>query len=187
MRKLWLDVETTGLDDEKNGLIQIACIMVDEKDKKILDYFEANIKPFKGCIYTDEAEVKHGKSKKDISKFTPEKNVLESFIKWLQKYQKGNQQFQIAGYNSRFDQDFISAWFKRNKENFWLSFNYYDIDVFAMVKELDLSGTYEGRPSKKLQAICDAQGVDLKDAHDALADIIATRKLYKKLKKRYYK
>ena len=66
MRKLWLDVETTGLDATKNGIIQLACI-----DDKTGDTFQMDILPYRGCFYTKEAENIHGKSEKVISKYTP--------------------------------------------------------------------------------------------------------------------
>lgn len=184
MRKLWLDVETTGLDKDKNGIIQLACIDEVTKEK-----FTINIKPFKGCVYTKDAEEIHGKTEKIISKYVPEGKAIHQFIDWLEKLQIVDEQFSIAGYNSRFDMDFITAWFKRNKKNYWKLFNYYDVDVFALVKILDLEGNdpVTGIVCKKLGAICNTMGVKLDNAHDALADITATRKLHKKIMKRYVK
>jgi len=185
MRKLWLDVETTGLDADKNGIIQLACLMEDTKGK-VIDEFEITIKPFEGCIYDKGAEKIHGKSEKVIAKYTDEHEAIHLFIEWLEEQQISRKQFSIAGYNSRFDQDFITAWFGRTKKNYWTFFNYYDIDVFALVKILDLGGYINKKYCKKLEAVCDSFGLKF-DAHDALNDIKATRKLYKKLMKKYIK
>ena len=185
MRKVWLDVETTGLDKDKNGIIQLACIMEDF-DGKAVDEFSINMKPFAGCIYNKDAEKVHGKSEKVISKYTPEDAAIKLFISWLSKHKIGKEQFQISGYNSRFDLDFIDALFKRNTKFFWNFFHYYDVDVFALVKILDLDGTFEGKKSKKLVALCDTFNIEI-EAHDAMSDIKATRKLYKKIMKRYIK
>lgn len=184
MRKLWLDVETTGVDSSENGIIQIACI-----DEVTGAKFHVNIKPFKDCVYTKDAENVHGKSKKTIKQYVPEREALLDLIKWLDVLQNGREQFSIAGYNSRFDQEFVTAWFKRSDVNFWSYFNYYDIDTFALVKILDIKGfdVETGKPSKKLSAICKTMGVKLKDAHNAMADIKATMKLHKKIVKRYLK
>ena len=178
MRKLFLDVETTGLDCKVNGIIQIACI-----DDLTGATFSMDIKPFKGCKYDKGAEKIHGKTKKEIKKFVDEDKAMVLFTEWLSGLQKGRQQFSIAGYNSRFDQDFVTEWFERTKAGFWSYFNYYDIDVFALVKILDIYGSDvdTGRPSKKLTAICNTMKVDLENAHDAMSDIVATKKLYKKL------
>lgn len=184
MRKLWLDVETSGLCSEKNGVIQVACLVENEKGK-VIDQFELKIKPFKGCVYDKGAEEIHGKSEKEISKYTDEHEAIHSFIEWLEEHQVSRKQFSITGYNSRFDQDFITAWFKRTKKNYWTFFNYYDVDVFALVKILDLGGFINKKYSKKLEAVCNSMGVKLNEAHDALADIKATRKLYKKIVKKY--
>ncbi len=178
MKKLWLDVETTGLNSEKNGIIQLACIKEDTKEK-----FSINIKPFKDCVYTKKAEDIHGKSKKVIANYESETVSLDKFTKFLGK----DGQYSIAGYNSRFDQDFIIALFKRHKQySYWDFFNYYDIDVFALVKILNLNGTLDGKKTKKLEAICSEFGIKL-NAHDAIEDIKATRKLYKKIVKKYLK
>lgn len=170
MNKLWLDVETTGLDTNYNGIIQLACIYGK-------DTFEMKIKPFDGCFYDKKAKEIHGKSKKVIQGYIPEKDAILKFVLWLQKHQIGREQFSIAGYNSRFDQDFITAWFKRHDVNFWVYFNYYDVDVFALVKILDL-----GSSNKKLATLCADFDIKL-NAHDAMSDIKATKKLYKKIMK----
>ncbi len=174
MKKLWLDVETTGLDSKNNGIIQLACIKDDTNEK-----FSINIKPFTDCVYDKGAEDIHGKSEKDISKYMCEADAILQFTKFLGK----DGQYSIAGYNSRFDQDFIIALFKRHKQySFWDFFNYYDVDVFALVKILDLNSN----KTKKLEAMCKEFGIKF-TAHDAIEDIKATRKLYKKIVKKYLK
>ena len=84
--------------------------------------------------------------------------------------------------------------FKRTQEryNFWSYFNFYDVDVFALVKILGITGKRfdekkkKNVACKKLKCICDLFGIKFKE-HDALEDIKATRKLYKKLVKKYLK
>ena len=178
MKKLWLDVETTGLSPRRNGVIQLACI-----DEDTGDTFKADIKPFSGCVYDVDAEKIHGKSEAVISEYVHEYLGIVDFIKWLNKHKKVNEQFQIAGYNSRFDMEFIISLFKRNNIKFWSYFNYYDLDTFALVKLLDIKT--DG--SLKLVDVCKTFGVKLKNAHDALSDIKATRKLHNKLCKKYLK
>ena len=41
---LWLDVETTGLDPNRNGLIQLAILM--DIDGELVDKIQINIQPF---------------------------------------------------------------------------------------------------------------------------------------------
>ena len=183
MTKLWLDVETTGLDSEKNGIIQIACI-VEDSSGKVLDTFEIKVKPFKGCIYDKKALEINGKTREDIYKYPTEKQAMSSFVNFLNMYQKNEIQYSLSGYNSQFDQNFIIAIFKRHRQyNFWKYFNYKDIDVFALIKILDLWGSDN---SQKLGSMCDKFGIKL-TPHDALEDIKATRKLYKKIIKRHIK
>jgi len=183
MKKLWLDVETTGVNSEKNGIIQLACIVEGTKNK-----FTIDIKPFKDCIYDAKALKINGKTKKQIVTYNSEALAMRQFIFFLDNSSQDKEQFSISGYNSRFDQDFIIALFKRHKQyNFWSYFNYKDIDVFALIKILDLWGVNdEGKPSQELKAMCKEFGIKIK-AHDAIEDIKATRKLYNKLVKKYLK
>lgn len=190
MNKLWLDCETSGLDAEANGILQLACI-VEANNGKIVDTFEVKIKPFKGCDIKDEALAVNGFTRKQIKKFVPEDKAIGMFTSFLQEHAQG--QFSIAGYNSRFDQDFIIQLFERSTEHkYWDYFNYYDIDVYALVKILGLEGKIydevkkRWKPSKQLGIMCEKFGIKLKP-HDAIEDIKATRKLYKKLSKKYLK
>lgn len=184
---LWLDVETTGLDCKVNGVIQIAFLL--EVNGKVVDKFHSNIKPFDDCVYTEKAEEIHGKSKKEISKYPEESDVMINLIRFLDKnkYLYRYPKLTIAGYNSRFDMDFLIQLFERSSSKYYYFFNYYDKDVYALVKILDISGILNGKVSKKLEPICEVMGVKLEKAHDAMADIVATRKLYKKITKKYLK
>jgi len=183
--KAWIDLETTGLEASVNGIVQLAIIIGK-------DSFEAKIKPFKGCVFEEGATEVNGISKKDTNKFEDENKVARQLELFLMKHQVSREQFEFSGYNSRFDMDFFTAFCKRTKINYWSFFNYYDVDVFALVKILGLEGErfcekkQKLVPSKKLADICKLFGIKLK-AHDALEDIKATQKLYKKLVKRYLK
>lgn len=193
MRKiLWFDTETTGLDSVKNGIIQIA-MLVENKKGKVIDELNLRMKPFKGCVYDETALETNGKTDADIAQYIPEKDAFKTLVEFLDKHINKfdkNDKFTPAGYNIPFDIAFLQALFKRNDNDFYGAyFNYYDVDTYALVKILDLVGTFEDKPSKKLIAVCDKFGIELDeaDAHDALADIKATRKLHKRICKGYLK
>ena len=66
-------------------------------------------------------------------------------------------------------------------------FQYKDVDVFALVKHLAFLG-HINSDNHRLGTVCDIYGVSLGDnAHDAIADIRATRELYQVLIDKYIK
>lgn len=190
--RAWIDLETGGLDAKRNPILQIA-VVIEDNGKK-LGEFSSYINPHKSLIVEDEAIAVNGLTQ-DVLKDEPdEATVIKLFTSFLQQFRVHNdEQFEFCGYNSRFDMDFIVEMFKRHKQyRYWDYFHYYDVDVFALVKILGITGErYDEKKKrmvdcKKLECICKLFDIELK-AHDAIADINATRKLFKKLKKRYFK
>lgn len=191
MKKIWLDCETTGLDSNKHGIVQLS-MLVENSKGKVIDEFDICIKPKEGCQYDDKALEINGKTFEEIQTFTPEAEAFKELIKFLNKHidpRDKADKFTPCGYNVNFDNGFVQALFRRNGHKFYGAyFNYYDVDTFALVKILDLEGRNPdtGLMCKKLGALCDTFGVKLGvDAHNSLADIKATRKLHKKIMKKY--
>lgn len=187
MTKMWVDVETTGLSAQKNGIIQIALLAENEKGK-VVDILNIKMKPFKECEYDDTALEINGITREEISEYENESVMFLKIIKFLKRNTK-KERFTFCGYNTQFDMKFVRAMFFRNtKVRFDHYFNYYDIDTYSLVKLLDLSGELDGKVCKKLGAICNTMGVEFRGkAHDALVDIRATRMLHKKIVKKYLK
>jgi DNA polymerase-3 subunit epsilon len=175
-KKVWLDLETTGLSANKHGVIELALMV--EVNHKIVDKLCVVMKPFKGCEYTDEALEINKKTKKQIKKFPKEKDVVREIVDFLDNNRVSYQP--LAGYNVQFDIRFLKALFKRNGIFYTDYFNYYDIDIYGFVKFIQLP-----TKNKKLGTVCEHFEIDLSDAHNALDDIEATYKLYKKINVRY--
>lgn len=186
-RLLWIDTETTGLDPIDNGIIQLA-MLVENSQGKVVDKLNIRFKPFEGCKYDDVALKINKKTIVEISEYMSEEKAFIKIIAFLEKnfFEGRNLRFSVAGYNTPFDISFIKQLFLRNtKIRYDHFFNHYDVDIYALVKVLDLKGTLDNKICKKLGAICNTMGVELKDAHDALRDIKATRKLNKKIRKKF--
>lgn len=185
MRKCYIDTETSGLDSKLNAIVQIAMIIEDENGK-VVDKYSSYVKPFEGSIITDEAMLINGITQKQLYSAPTEDVVLKEFMKLL------DGKYQIAGYNTGFDIGFIKAMFDRNNQNFWTHFDFYDCDVYALVKIFNITGErFDEKkkkvvPCKKLSCICELFDIKLK-AHCAISDIKATRKLFKKIMKRFDK
>lgn len=179
IKKIWLDFETSGLDEKTCGITQLAFMILGE-DGEVLDMGNYDIKPFEGAEIQPTALQVTGKTYDQIMGFEDEAVVLEHFLSIVLKHiSKTNKDdnFTIGAYNAQFDVKFLAAWLERNKKNFFHYFNYHTNDPLAMLRILRWQG-YVNIPSLKLSAAYKAVFDREFDAHDALADIMATRELY---------
>jgi len=171
-KTIWLDLETTGLNVDDNGIVQIAILV--EEDGDIIDKFESKMNPGKVKFSQYALEV-NKLTKKKIDSFPSKDDVHKELFAFLNKHSIKGEKLTIAGYNIKFDIKFFSKFidFKR-------FFHYYDCDVFAFLKIARQQGLYDG--GMKLVEACEHFKIK-HNAHEAMSDIKATRKLYKKLLK----
>lgn len=177
-KRVWLDLETTGLNAKTNGIVELAVLI--EHGGKIIDELLLQIKPFKGCIIEQEALDINGQSLESIKSFSKEKKQVAKLVKFLDAH--GIYKRPIAGYNVQFDIRFLKQLLKRNGVFFTDYFNYYDVDVYSFVKYIDVP-----TKNKKLITVCEYFDIKLENSHNALFDIKATYELYKKLNFMYLK
>ena len=93
-----------------------------------------------------------------------------------------------VAYNGKFDMDFLKSWFEKvgqvtGKNNWFGSFfNYRLVDPLAIIYGMRYAGLMPELKNFKLVTVCEHFGIDLGEAaHDALADIQATKALLKRL------
>lgn len=193
MKAFYFDVETTGLDYRTAAMTQIAAIAIIDGEE--VDRIALDINPY---TYAKDPEVSEkalevtNKTEEEIRSYPDSRAQFKKFIQFLDRYiDKYNKQdkFTPIGYNSQFDMGFLRDWFDDNKHKFFGSyFVHKDVDVFALVKHLEFLGLLPATKNHKLGTMCEAFGVDLgENAHDAVADIRATRELYQVLVTRYVK
>jgi len=187
MKIAWIDTETGGTDPEKHALLQIAMeIFVDGKEIR-REMF--HVKPFNGDEIEDEALEVNGFTRDQVETFAPAFGVHKEIVKILEKYvERFNplDKFVFAGYGARFDMDFMRAFFKKNGDDYFESYFFsLPLDVMSFVAEGIMLETVKPMKSFRLGKVCEQLGIALgEDAHDALADIRATRKLYWELWRR---
>lgn len=185
-KKIYIDIETTGLDPKKCAITQLSAIV--EIDGEIISYFNEFIKPFDGASITNEALLTTGQTMDDLNKFQHPAEGYRKFIDFLDhyidKYDKEDK-FTVVGYNVKFDMDFIEEMFVRNNNKYAYSyFNGMKMDVFAILPFLKEMGVVPKLKNNKLSSWCEHFGIELK-AHDSMEDIKATRELFYKLKKKW--
>ena len=180
---LWLDVETTGLDCRKHGLREVGFII--EIDGVEVDRGVFKINPFTYTtrdVEIDDYALEISKvSIEDLKSYDRVSYCFKELMKKLVKYVNVNDKndcFVIAGYNTAFDIGFIKEWFKEMGllDSYKDLFHYKSLDVFSIVFALRHIGLNSAE-NDKLETMCNYFGIGI-EAHNALSDIEATKKLY---------
>lgn len=183
----WFDTETTGLDPQRNALIQIAGII--EVNGIVKERLELLVRPPKGT-YIDKAALKVNKrTVEELMDFPDARVSLVGLKKTLGKYiDKFNKKdkFVPAGFNVNFDIGFLRQMFVRCGDKYYGSWFYNcPIDVWTLVGQaIAMRGLW--LPNYKLTTCCDYFGIDIEHAHDAIDDIEATRMLYNRIKEELF-
>ncbi|MCY4781687.1 3'-5' exonuclease [Sphingobacterium sp. UT-1RO-CII-1] len=186
MAKLFFyDLETTGLDHERNGIHQISGVI--EIDGVVRGEFNYKVKPH----YNDQIDPKaldiSGVSKDDIMKYPDIREVYSQIIgvigSYINKYDSLDK-FHLVGYNNRgFDDKFFRQFFHKNLDKFFGSYFWSDsVDVMVLAS----NNLLEQRPmleNFKLSTVASHLGIlfDEEKLHDALYDVKLTRDIYHKI------
>ena len=181
MKIFYFDTETTGLNPKFNDIIQLACIV--EIDRKVVDKVNIEMQPFSYENIQVEALKVNGKTIEGLKQLQTPQQAFSQLIKLLDKhidkYNK-NDKFHPAGYNTKFDVDFLKEFFNKNNHKYYGSyFDYHLIDVLQLITMENYLGNID-IPNLKLETACKCYGMKL-DAHDAMNDIEATKALWDKL------
>ncbi len=187
MRFLWLDTETTGIEVADSAAFELAFILVDGGNVVCERCFFLN--PLNDTIkYHEEAGKVHGYSEQDIKSFPDEREQMPKIANFLvearelwQKDGSKSEKLVIAGYNVEFDIKHLKALLERNGYKFEDYFSNIIADVFVQVKKAGMQKALPYLPDRKLGTVAKHLGVNLENAHDALADIKATREVARKL------
>lgn len=178
----WLDTETTGIDPKRCAIVQLAGLV--EIGGEIISEIELKICPHKGAFISDEALKVNGLTQEQLDSFPVASGqylrLIAELNSYIDKYNPSDK-FILAGYNVGFDEQFLRNFFYLCGDKFFGSyFAWPKIDVANFVAEEYVKGLR--LINFKLETLCKQYNIPLQ-AHDAAADIKATRDLYYKLKK----
>jgi len=187
MRFLWLDTETTGIEVTDSAAFELGFILVDGGNVIQERCFFLN--PLSETIkYHEEAGKIHGYSQEEIESFPAEKEQVPKIAQFLSDARElwksdgsRSEKLVIAGYNVGFDIKHLNALLERNGFKFADYFSNIVADVYEQVKRAGMQKALPYLPNRKLTTVAEHLGVKLEDAHDALADIKATREVAQKL------
>ena len=187
------DLETGGLDENKNPILELAFIVVlkDDKGDLYIDEgysFESLVLPYnKDLIITSEALKVNKITMKELNEDGNDveniKEVILDLVKELNP--KNNERYRpiLVGHNIQgFDNKFLEKFF----ENIGLPplYNLFDkgcIDTYKIAKFL-----FEGKnllSSLNLKSMCQYFGIEIKNHHRAYDDAMANAILFIKLNK----
>lgn len=179
MTTIFLDTETTGLEPSTCSIIQLSGIIRNGDEEETFDF---RIRPYRGETITSNATSKTGLTQDIIMQYPEQKEAYTQFIELMKKYRVGatfNEKAYIIGYNSDFDMRFLRSWFEFNgNTRFGWMYWWPDIDV-ARLAALYYMGRRGNIKSFKLVDVYAAVfGKYYENAHDSMADVIATKELF---------
>ncbi|MDT8441469.1 MAG: 3'-5' exonuclease [Desulfuromonadales bacterium] len=192
---LFIDVETTGTDPFRHGLIQISgCVQIDDQIKEAFDYF---VRPFPNDQIEDEALQVTGIDRRQLlpepdpqhlavpgQEFLDPQDVYARlavmFGRYIDKFDRGDK-FQFVGYNAHsFDMPFLRRFWEKNGDRFFGSWFWYPcLDVMLVWAQILLDERAR-LPNFKLASVARHCGLQVDDSrlHDSGYDIELTRDLW---------
>lgn len=183
MKKIvFLDTETTGLTS-KYGIIQVAGII--DINFQTKQKFDILMSPFPGDMISAKALEVNKRTVEEIKTFQSSAQGKEEFCSVLSgycnKFDKSDKMYMV-GYNVEFDHMMIGAWFKKNGDNYLMSwFNYPVIDVAQMAAiHMEITDEKSKLVNFKLGTLGVYLGLieDESELHNAMADIALTRDIF---------
>ena len=108
-----VDVETSGVDNRKHGLLEVAAVTVNYNDDGILapvDSFSTHVTLFEGAVVDPEAlKINHIDPGHPFRFAVPESEALESLFSFVSAAlkQTGCRRAVLVGHNAHFDLGFI--------------------------------------------------------------------------------
>lgn len=184
---IFIDTETGGVNASLNPILQIAWII--ESQGIIACEKQFDVKPADNDMFCLAAL--------DCNNFTLERmraaservRVFEEMRKDIKLVVGGKKPLFVCGHNVKFDIEMIHTAASACSANWWLNFgsnDYIQLDkpicTLAMCHYLNSEGVLD-YPNYRLKTVCERLGIPLDNAHDALADVRATREAYHKLRK----
>jgi DNA polymerase-3 subunit epsilon len=192
---LFIDVETTGVNPERNGLTQISgCVQIGSEIKESFDYF---VRPFLQDEIEDTALEVTGINRRQLLQpdhpnflavpgqhFEDARTIYLRLAEMLGRYvdqYKKNDKFQFVGYNAHsFDMPFMRRFWEKNGDRYFGSWFWYPcLDVMLVWAQI-LQPVRAELTNFKLATVARYCGINVDDnrLHDSHYDIELTRELW---------
>lgn len=176
MNYIVFDCETGGLDPIANPILEIALVALNS-DLKEIGRFETLIRPYDDLIITPEALKANGLKMREVEKGITKKEAVEVITEFFLKHRVNNRQQGLpvaVGHNIPFDIDFVANLLKGSKKEFHQIRNRGFCDTLV-----DSRRAWPKAAKHNLGSCCEMAGIELINAHRAMADTLATAELFK--------
>ena len=181
---LFYDSETTGLNSNTCGLIEIAGTVV--INGIVVDEWEVKMTTFPDDVIEESALEKNGVTMEELQSRQPPENAFFQLIRHLEKhvdrYDK-NDKFIVMAYVADFDNRFLRRFFEKNHDNyfrawFWHPFiDVMNLTAYVLQDERSKIGSF------KQENVADYLGIahDKQKLHGAAYDRDLAMAIYYKL------
>lgn len=186
MKQVILDVETTGLNERRNGIIQLSGIII--TDGAYRESFDFRCKPLPQDDIDEKALAVSGLDRMVIQKYQSPYDAKRQFTELLKQYidpYDRSDKALFIGYNAVFDWRFLYTWFQKLGDNFFGSYFFYPpIDVAVLAGE-HLKAKRSGMKNFKLNTAAEHVGIKVNQdrLHDSMYDVELTWELYLQITK----
>lgn len=182
--RIFIDVETTGLDPKINNIFQLSGIIADP-ELNILEKFDYKFRPFDLDNCEPAALEKTGMTLDELQSLPMDYNeafnqFTHAMSKRCNRYDKTDK-FQMIAYNAPFDSGFLREFFTKNNDNYFGSWFWNPPICVMQASAWALQDQRADISNFKLATLCKLVGIDWDEtqAHNAMYDIHKTYELYK--------
>lgn len=166
-----IDIETGGFSTTKNGVCEIALLIVSEDLYEIIEGFSILIKPYTRAddtdelvSYKDDAMAVHGIT---LEQLENEGHYVSEACKIVLNKLKENSVSILMGHN-------INAFDIPKVEHLMVRFLGESLKDYDTICTLKKSRKYLQAKSNKLEDLCEEYGIEQKESHRALSDCYST-------------
>ncbi|MBI3299105.1 MAG: 3'-5' exonuclease [Elusimicrobia bacterium] len=181
MKLFYADTETTGLDYKTHEAFQLAFII--EIDGKVVCEKNIKLRPVRPQNADAKALEVTKKTLPELAAYPPRaagfKEFIDTLAQHVDRFDKLDK-FVWVGQNPEFDVRFVRAFFEEHGDKYYGSwFDSRPADLISLAVACKMKGLIKPE-NFKLATLADQFGIKF-DAHDALADVRATREVWGKL------
>lgn len=182
IKRLFYDLETTGLDENKHAIHQLSGMI--EINNIVVLNFDIKIRPWDGAILEAEALAVGNVTKEQIMAYPSVLDAYTTFTNMMSKHvDKFNpkDKFYLVGFNNiHFDDRWLRRLFEMNGDKYFNSWFWADSQDVKPLASKYLENVRKTMPNFRLQTVAKTLGieVDQDKLHEASYDVYLTREAY---------